>query len=212
MYLTINKEGRPETHFLEEGASCVLGRGPDCGLVLNSPGVSRHHCRIDLRKGVATLTDLGSHNGTLLNGDRVESAILFENDMITITDLEIHVQGLSIEDAGEAPRAPKATHINEDSTPTPSDSNIMALSVVPQQSAAGASALAVVASSPPVAPSPVPVRIPPVRIVLFILLGLVPLILVLALLGKSGTEKTPPPRVVHLRRLMESSSTVPCWR
>ena len=41
---------------------------------IDSPGVSRLHARVRIEKDVATLEDLGSKNGTLLNGTRVEAA------------------------------------------------------------------------------------------------------------------------------------------
>ena len=52
---------------LMEGAN-VIGREPDAGIRIDSPGVSRHHARIVVANGAATVEDLGSKNGTILNG------------------------------------------------------------------------------------------------------------------------------------------------
>jgi pSer/pThr/pTyr-binding forkhead associated (FHA) protein len=52
----------------------LIGRGGDCELRLAVPDVSRHHCMIRLSADEAVLEDLGSANGTLLNGQRVRSA------------------------------------------------------------------------------------------------------------------------------------------
>jgi pSer/pThr/pTyr-binding forkhead associated (FHA) protein len=52
----------------------LIGRGQDCELRLAVPDVSRHHCLIRLTNDEATIEDLGSANGTLLNGHRVRSA------------------------------------------------------------------------------------------------------------------------------------------
>ncbi|HEY1275715.1 MAG TPA: FHA domain-containing protein, partial [Thermoleophilaceae bacterium] len=49
----------------------ILGRGPDCDCVLSHPTVSRRHARLRRRGGAWLLTDLGSTNGTGLNGWRV---------------------------------------------------------------------------------------------------------------------------------------------
>jgi DNA-binding winged helix-turn-helix (wHTH) protein len=49
----------------------VLGRGGDASVWLDVPGVSRHHARIVVRRGEATLEDLGSKNGTYVRGERV---------------------------------------------------------------------------------------------------------------------------------------------
>jgi len=56
---------------LSEGESLV-GRDRDCVIRIDSASVSRHHARIVLSAGCARLEDLGSKNGTLLNGRRVE--------------------------------------------------------------------------------------------------------------------------------------------
>jgi len=42
----------------------VLGRGGDASIWIDAPGVSRHHARILIRGGEATVEDLGSKNGT----------------------------------------------------------------------------------------------------------------------------------------------------
>jgi DNA-binding winged helix-turn-helix (wHTH) protein len=55
---------------LMEGVN-VIGRGPDAAIQIDSPGVSRHHARILVAAGEATLEDLGSKNGTELNGTRI---------------------------------------------------------------------------------------------------------------------------------------------
>lgn len=52
-----------------------LGRGPDNDLVLPSPQVSRHHAIVWYSEGQVMLRDLGSANGTFLDGDRVTDAV-----------------------------------------------------------------------------------------------------------------------------------------
>jgi pSer/pThr/pTyr-binding forkhead associated (FHA) protein len=49
----------------------VLGRSDDCDCVLNDPTVSRSHARLSFRDGSWWLGDLGSANGTRVNGWRV---------------------------------------------------------------------------------------------------------------------------------------------
>jgi DNA-binding winged helix-turn-helix (wHTH) protein len=55
---------------LVEGVN-VIGRAPDAAIPIDSPGMSRHHARIVVTPGEATLEDLGSKNGTHLNGSRI---------------------------------------------------------------------------------------------------------------------------------------------
>ena len=52
----------------------ILGRGMDASVWIDAPGVSRHHARIIVRHGEATLQDLGSKNGTYVGANRVTTA------------------------------------------------------------------------------------------------------------------------------------------
>ena len=53
----------------------LLGRGTDCDLRLSDINISRHHCLIRTRPEEITLADLGSSNGTYVNGHRVVSQV-----------------------------------------------------------------------------------------------------------------------------------------
>jgi pSer/pThr/pTyr-binding forkhead associated (FHA) protein len=65
----------------------LIGRGPDCDLRLPVSAISRHHCIIRLTETEATLLDLGSSNGTYLNGQRVRSqAALHSGDDLAVGD------------------------------------------------------------------------------------------------------------------------------
>lgn len=50
----------------------TIGRGPDNDLVIDDPCVSLRHAAVSLREGTWWLKDLGSTNGTLVNGQRIE--------------------------------------------------------------------------------------------------------------------------------------------
>jgi phosphoserine phosphatase RsbU/P len=56
-----------ERRVLDAGR-ILIGRHPDCDVVLDAPSVSRQHCAIDVQNGTATVEDLRSRNGTILNG------------------------------------------------------------------------------------------------------------------------------------------------
>jgi serine phosphatase RsbU (regulator of sigma subunit) len=49
----------------------VIGRDPACALPLSDGGVSKRHCRLYLHRGGVVLEDLGSTNGTFLDGARI---------------------------------------------------------------------------------------------------------------------------------------------
>ena len=52
----------------------VVGRGSDVQVRLDLPGISRHHARITIVDGQATVEDLQSKNGTLVRGERIAGA------------------------------------------------------------------------------------------------------------------------------------------
>ena len=58
---------------LENGTSCIVGRSQDCSIQVPSDTflVSRHHCLIDVAAPFVRVRDLGSLNGTYVNGEEV---------------------------------------------------------------------------------------------------------------------------------------------
>jgi pSer/pThr/pTyr-binding forkhead associated (FHA) protein len=75
---------------IEPGCEVTLGRGSDCTLQLPVAGASRRHASVTAREGRVLLRDLGSTNGTYLNGERVVGeAVLGSGDRIRIGGLEI---------------------------------------------------------------------------------------------------------------------------
>ena len=57
------------------GDQFLIGRGSDCDLRLHVSEISRHHCLLQIQGGEVTIGDLGSSNGTYVNGTRVLSRI-----------------------------------------------------------------------------------------------------------------------------------------
>jgi hypothetical protein len=62
----------------------VLGRALDADVVLDDPGVSRRHAEVHLIDGRARVIDLGSTNGTFVDGERVHASDLTDGSTITI--------------------------------------------------------------------------------------------------------------------------------
>jgi CheY-like chemotaxis protein len=78
----------PDTAVAIDRFPCVVGRHPDCGRVLHDPEVSRRHCRFSYRDGTAWVEDLGSRNGTRLNGKLLtEARPLAEGDRLDLAGL-----------------------------------------------------------------------------------------------------------------------------
>jgi hypothetical protein len=74
------------------GAPMHIGRSPECELVLRDSRVSRRHARLTARDGVLVLTDLGSTNGTRVNGHRVTEVALGAGDRITIGETVLTIE------------------------------------------------------------------------------------------------------------------------
>lgn len=62
------------------GSKTVIGRGPDCTVVIEEPFVSAAHAEIEARNHAWYVTDLGSTNGTFVNGRRVSGTAYIERD------------------------------------------------------------------------------------------------------------------------------------
>jgi hypothetical protein len=67
-----------------EGAPAILGRLPDCEVPLDDVNVSRRHAEVRLVDGAHQVTDLGSTNGTQVNGATVAHHRLSYGDVITV--------------------------------------------------------------------------------------------------------------------------------
>lgn len=77
-----------------------IGRGKDRGLVLDSAAVSRRHARLEARGGSVVLQDLGSANGTLLNGQRLAGPeAVREGDEIRIAEFTLRLRRDAVPDA-----------------------------------------------------------------------------------------------------------------
>jgi pSer/pThr/pTyr-binding forkhead associated (FHA) protein len=69
----------------------VVGRKEDCDLRLEHKSVSKMHCVIVKTDGLLLLRDLGSTNGTRVNGQRVRRAALLPNDQLNIANYKFRV-------------------------------------------------------------------------------------------------------------------------
>ena len=76
-------DGPGTRHELTTGRN-VIGRGTEADLRLPDTGVSRKHVDVVLDGGTATVEDLGSTNGTLVNGRRVSRQALADGDVIRL--------------------------------------------------------------------------------------------------------------------------------
>lgn len=75
------------------GTARTLGRGPQANFIVEAPLVSRLHCRFAAgASGKLEVEDLGSTNGTWVNGQRVKHAPLAPGDLVRVGQLELTVE------------------------------------------------------------------------------------------------------------------------
>ncbi len=92
MKLTILEEGTRSEVSLDRPVVSI-GRSVDNDIRIQSTLVSRHHCRIEVDGEAAWVVDLGSANGTKLNGERITRAMLSPGDKIQIGGVHIELDG-----------------------------------------------------------------------------------------------------------------------
>ena len=119
MWLTIRSGEERGTSVEVNGDALVVGRDEQCELVLSDARVSRRHARIESHAdGRTSLHDLGSGNGTWVNGERVESLELTGNeqiqlgDTVLVTSLEDPSDGSGSTVIGKAPPARSQSRVH----------------------------------------------------------------------------------------------------
>jgi pSer/pThr/pTyr-binding forkhead associated (FHA) protein len=101
--LTVRDAGTERRVVVE--ARAVVGRDPDCDVVLSSRSVSRKHAIVEKTGGVWVARDLGSANGLFVEGKRVSEAPLTPGASLRFGDVEATFA------SGGAPRAPSAERL-----------------------------------------------------------------------------------------------------
>jgi hypothetical protein len=91
-YLLVSTRGSRPVRFDLGGALISIGRASDNDVIVDDPLVSRHHCQLKLQHGAYGFADLGSRNGSTVNGEPVSQIALGPGDIIRIGDTEIEFQ------------------------------------------------------------------------------------------------------------------------
>lgn len=73
-------KGLPPDGYYELRGTVQIGRSEESDIALNDPSVSRTHAAIETEGSVPTVRDLGSTNGTFVNGRRVQNEALRDGD------------------------------------------------------------------------------------------------------------------------------------
>ena len=85
------QDGETLGHHLIKG-SVVVGRHPQCDLVVPEDSVSRRHAQLEASGGYVVVSDLGSSNGTFVNGQRVQRRSLRNGDRLSFGSVDFVFQ------------------------------------------------------------------------------------------------------------------------
>ena len=95
--LTIIRGPLAGEQFVLDQSEITIGRDPGCEGFRNDRTVSRHHAHLTIRDGKATIEDLGSLNGTWVDGAIISSCVLHSGSTIQIGTfkmvINIHTKG-----------------------------------------------------------------------------------------------------------------------
>jgi pSer/pThr/pTyr-binding forkhead associated (FHA) protein len=83
-------------------AECVIGRATDVDFILEDTLASRRHVRLSEEAGAWIVEDLGSRNGTLVNGQRVQRQAVNDGDVLRVGGTEMIFRGDVAAPAGAA--------------------------------------------------------------------------------------------------------------
>jgi len=95
----------------------TIGRRRSCDLHIPLASVSKKHCQLHLDSGVLKLRDLGSRNGTNLNGKPVDEAVIQSGDFIEVGPLRFQVQIDNQPKVAAASAMPGQKPANQNNTP-----------------------------------------------------------------------------------------------
>lgn len=119
--LVLLSEGLTGRAYDLKGAKTTIGRVADNDFQIPEGSVSSHHCELHLQGKDVLVKDLGSTNGTFINGERVEEATLKQGQILRLGMIEMRLE------SGEAP-----SPIPSGSTTTTTKKTLDQTRVIPQ--------------------------------------------------------------------------------
>jgi hypothetical protein len=84
-------DGSGRDYPLEDGAELTVGAAPHCSVRLGALDVSRSHALLTCRRGKVIVLDLGSTNGTFVNGRRVKEGELVAGDQLRFSSVAAQI-------------------------------------------------------------------------------------------------------------------------
>lgn len=103
-------DGDTEVFALQSG-EMLLGREADCHVQLDFAGISRRHLRLVTVLDDTFLEDLGSRNGTFVNGKLARKCALNEGDVVQVGEIELSFHKMAQDAARPVAADPDATTV-----------------------------------------------------------------------------------------------------
>ncbi|MEH6579117.1 MAG: FHA domain-containing protein [Amphritea sp.] len=94
----------------------MVGREPDCDLMVSDKLLSRHHARLWIEDGELKVEDLASANGTFLNGERITMAVAKPGDEIRFDTATFRVIGPQVESQADGNKTQVRFVVDPDAT------------------------------------------------------------------------------------------------
>lgn len=85
-----------QSYDLRDGVPLIVGRAPTCDLPIFDPTISRRHAELVSEGSQLRMRDLGSSNGTFVNGTRVESAVAAVDDLVSFGKVGLRVETFTL--------------------------------------------------------------------------------------------------------------------
>ncbi len=102
MPLRLIRSDGTKAYDLREGVPLIVGRAPTCDLPVFDPTISRRHAEIISDGSALSLRDLGSSNGTFVNGAKVEKAKITVDDQLAFGKVSFKLMSFGIPTPGTA--------------------------------------------------------------------------------------------------------------
>jgi len=152
MALRLTSSDGTQSIDLLEGVPLIVGRAPTCDLPVFDPTISRRHAELVADGESLRIRDLGSSNGTFVNGSRVESASAAPNDLVAFGkvgfQLLSYLAEAPLQAAAVTPSAPAGATIVRQIPMHDSNAALAALSA-PSTAPAGMTRVSSPLSAPP---------------------------------------------------------------
>jgi pSer/pThr/pTyr-binding forkhead associated (FHA) protein len=94
----VSLDGHPDIPL--DQFAVVVGRHRQCHVRIASPRVSRRHCCLALHSDGVVVRDLGSTNGTRINGRRINEGLLRKGDELSIAHCRYRLEGAPVLECG----------------------------------------------------------------------------------------------------------------